>query len=249
MKKTTFLAVESSWIFKKPNLISYKFSVLNQTSIHPDRCGAASATATRHLVKVSKLTVWEPLFKDDSIVFRGWDQWLIPKNILFCMTVQNALFEAGKKSWEIFWMDGFPWFFPVFHQLLPPAKITAQGRRNCHPFPCPAWTQDILLLLRQRLRQERRYDLADALLEILRPRLEAAGLRLEDDRDTGSEKIEIIHVERMVMWILFVCMFVSYCFLMHQEVLRQTRVSRDVCILLAELHLTSFSGFDSGKFE
>ena len=38
---------------------------------------------------------------------------------------------------------------------------------------------------------------------------------------------------------LCVCLF-SYCFLMHQEVLRQTRVSRDVCILLAELHLTSF---------
>eukprot|EP00434_Breviolum_minutum_P032423 symbB.v1.2.028672.t4/scaffold3061.1/size64423/6 len=47
----------------------------------------------------------------------------------------------------------------------------------------PPLPQDILLLLRQRLRQERRYDLADALLEILRPRLEAAGLRLEDDRD------------------------------------------------------------------
>ena len=46
-----------------------------------------------------------------------------------------------------------------------------------------------------------------------------------------------------------VYMFVSYCFLMHQEVLWQTRVSRDVCILLAELHLTSFSGFDFGKFE
>ena len=58
---------------------------------------------------------------------------------------------------------------------------------SCHP-PRQC-SQDILLLLRQRLRQERRYDLADALLEILRPRLEAAGLRLEDDRDTGSQKI------------------------------------------------------------
>ena len=195
----------------------------------------------------------------DSVgaTFQGWLHCLqrvgpmVDSKKIFCFAWQfkTPSLKPAKNHERYFWMDGFPWFFPVFHQLLPPAKITAQGRRNCHPFPCPAWTQDILLLLRQRLRQERRYDLADALLEILRPRLEAAGLRLEDDRDTGSEKIEIIHVERMVMWILFVCMFVSYCFLMHQEVLRQTRVSRDVCILLAELHLTSFSGFDSGKFE
>ena len=71
-------------------------------------------------------------------------------------------------------------------------QIKQQKKRLLRHWSChPPWqcSQDILLLLRQRLRQERRYDLADALLEILRPRLEAAGLRLEDDRDTGSQKI------------------------------------------------------------
>lgn len=37
-------------------------------------------------------------------------------------------------------------------------------------------------LLRTRLRQQRRYRLADALLELLRPRLEAAELWVEDDQ-------------------------------------------------------------------
>ncbi|CAL1129068.1 unnamed protein product [Cladocopium goreaui] len=44
------------------------------------------------------------------------------------------------------------------------------------------WPKDQLLLLRTRLRQQRRYRLADALLELLRPRLEAAELWVEDDQ-------------------------------------------------------------------
>ena len=41
-------AVESSWIFYTK--VDQKFGVLNLFDFIPDRCGATSATATRHLV-------------------------------------------------------------------------------------------------------------------------------------------------------------------------------------------------------
>ena len=129
--------------FQKPNLISYKFSVLNLTS--------STLIDVEQLRPLPQDTWWRyPNWQCGSHFLRmtplsseggtnGWFQ----KNILFCMTVQKRLLWSRQKIMrDIFgWMDfhGFFQFsissFPTWRDKT--AKITAQGRGKLPSLPLP----------------------------------------------------------------------------------------------------------------